>query len=393
MKIDRYIAPPGTSVMPLFALGFRPFFLLAGIMAALWLPLWLVVYAGGLSLPQRYAPATWHAHEMIFGFAVAVIAGFLLTAVKNWTRQRLPTGWPLAGLCLLWLLGRVVMLVAGALPMWLVTVVDVAFLPALAFAIGVPIWRAKSKRNAAFPLIVLGLGALNLSYHLDGGATATVINYVAVDLVVALIVLMGGRVIPMFTRNALPEARVTTYPWLNWAAMLTTLAVVVMQLLSLPEVTAVIALLAGVANLARVALWDTRATLKSPIVWILHVAYLWIGVGLLMKGIGFWVPALALVALHALTVGAITTMILGMITRVALGHTGRPLVVSKAVVVSYWCITLSALVRVIGPLVVPTAGYRGVLDAAGTLWTVAFAIFVVAYWRILTQPRADGAPG
>lgn len=397
MRIERYLTPPdaaprGPFAHPVLGLGFRPFFLLAALLAAAWLPLWLAIWLGGADLPLAYDGMAWHAHEMIFGFAVAVLAGFLLTAVRNWTKQPTPSGASLASLVALWLAGRLALLLGASLPHALVVAVDVAFLPAVAVALALPILRARNRRNYAIPLLLLALAALNLLFHLGDAALSRAATLAGVDLLVVFLVFVGGRVIPFFTRNALPAARVTTRRWLDWTATLSTAALVPLHLTDLLVPTAVVALLAGAANLARLAGWGSLATRRSPILWVLHVGYLWIGLGLVFTGLGLWVPELGGVALHALTVGALGTLVLGMISRVSLGHTGRPLVVSRAVVAAFALVTLAALARVGLPLLAPGL-YSASLVVSASAWVLAYAIFFAVYWPILTTPRPDGAPG
>jgi len=398
MRIERFLAPPGAEpggffARPALALGFRPFFLLAGAFAALWLPLWLLLWFGGLTLPHAGHGMGWHGHEMIFGFAVAVIAGFLLTAVRTWTRQPTPSGGSLAALAALWLLGRLAMLFGGALPSALVVAVDVAFLPAVAVAVAIPIVRARNRRNYAIPLLLLLFTSLNVAFHLGDAAVSRAASFAAVDLLVVFLVFIGGRVIPFFTRNALPDAGVVSRRWLDWTALVTVLALIPLRFFpTLHTVTAVVALVAGAANLARLAGWGGWATRGRPILWVLHLGYLWVAVGLLFSGAGPWIPALGDVALHALTVGALGTLIIGMISRVSLGHTGRPLLVGRATVAAYVLVLVAALARVALPLV-SLELYAASLIISGSAWSLAFALFTVSYWSILTTPRPDGAPG
>jgi len=397
MHIDRYIAPPSTTPRgfferPLFALGFRPFFLLAGLFAAMWLVLWLLALFAPLRPPLAANPADWHAHEMVFGFAVAVLAGFLLTAAKNWTRAATPTGLPLAGLVLLWLLGRLVMLVGARLPSALVAAVDVAFLPVLALVLARPLWRAKSKRNYGFVVLLALLGGVNLLFHLRPLLRLQTMT-VAVEVVTVFLVVMGGRVIPAFTRNALPRARVVSRRWLDALAIVASVAFPIAQGSGWGLATDVIALVAGAANLARLVGWDPLATRKTPILWVLHLGYLWIGLGYLMLGLARWLSVFAGSApLHALTVGALGTLTLGMMARVSLGHTGRELVVARATSVAFVMLTVAAVMRVIIPLAAPDA-LTAALIVSGVLWSTAFAVFVVVYLPILTRARVDGAPG
>lgn len=398
MRIDRFIATPNASPAgrwrhPIWALGFRPFFLLAALLAALWLPLWLHVFFSNGRMALGIEPVAWHAHEMAFGFAGAVLAGFLLTAVRNWTQRSTPTGGGLAALALLWLLGRLAMLFGGVLPSALVGAIDIAFLPAVALAVGVPIVRSRNRRNYAVPLLLLALTGVNVAFHAGGNGLSRNALIVAVEILAVFLVFVGGRVIPFFTRNALPGVRVTSWAWLDWTALGTTLAVPVAQLLGQGLATDVLALAAAAANLARLIGWNPIATRGKPILWVLHVGYAWLVVGFAMLGLGRWIPAIGGSApLHALTVGALGTLILGMMARVGLGHTGRPLVVARAVTVAFVMLTAAALVRVVGPLVLPELTTVALITS-GTLWALAFLVYGVVYWPILSRPRVDGAPG
>jgi uncharacterized protein involved in response to NO len=384
---------------PILALGFRPFFLLAALFAAAAVPLWILIYQGILE-PVSYLPPTiWHAHEMVFGFAVAVIAGFLLTAASNWTGRRTASGLGLAALAGLWLAGRALIVAGGALPAALVAAIDVAFLPVLAITLAVPILAAGNRRNVIFPVVLLVLGALNLAIHLSTlgaiGCDPSRVLRVAIDLILLMIGVLGGRVIPSFTKNALPHARVNPCPKAS------VLALVSLALLALSDaatgnaaITGGVALAAGLVNLLRMRGWGGRATFRHPILWILHVGYGWIGIGLALRGIGELtgiVPADA--GIHALTLGAIGSMILGMMSRVALGHTGRAIVPAKLTIAAYWLVNVAALLRVLFAIVPDDTLRVWALSASGTLWSLAFLGFLVVYLPILSQPRADGRPG
>lgn len=397
MRIDRFIEPPGTAASglfarPLWALGFRPFFLVAGVFAALWLVLWLLALFVPMQPPLAAQGADWHAHEMIFGFAVAVLAGFLLTAARNWTRQPTPTNARLAGLVLLWLVGRVVMLLGARLPSALVAAIDIAFLPVLAWVLALRLWRTQSRRNYPFVALLLALAGVDLLFHLAPLLRLQTMT-LAVEVMVVFLVVMGGRVIPSFTRNALPEARVTSRAWLDALAVASSVAYPIAQLAGLGLASDLLALLAGTSNLARLAGWGSLATRRAPILWVLHLGYLWIGIGYLMMGLARWLPGLAGSApLHALTVGALGTLTLGMMARVSLGHTGRPLVLPRSMSVAFALLTVAALARVVLPLVSPDLMTAGLM-VSGIAWSCAFAVFVAVYWPILTRPRSDGAPG
>ena len=378
---------------PVLGLGFRPFFLLAGSLATFIVPFWVLVFAGKVTLPNHLWPTAWHAHEMVFGFAVAVLAGFLLTAVRNWTNRPTPSGAPLAGLVALWLVGRVALFFDGVIPHGLAAALDLAFVPALAFAVARPIVASKNWRNLAFvPLLLLLFGA-NFLFHLGPATWSTRATKLAVDVLLLVIMVMGGRVIPSFTAGAL-GVEVRKRPLLDWSSLVAMAAVTGLELVPGAERAAgVAAIVAGVLSAARMAGWHSAATRKKPILWVLHVGYAWIAVGLVLQGIAVFVPGWMTTApTHALTVGAISILILGMTSRVSMGHTGRMLEVPRSMVVSYGLLSLAALVRAIGPLVLPSA-YMAELVLSAALWAAAFGVFTVVYVPILTAARVDGKAG
>lgn len=393
--------PPSAAARRPWALAskaFRPFFLLASSYAALIVPLWLLVLAGVVRATD-YLPATvWHAHEMIFGFAVAVIAGFLLTAVGNWTGRETAAGPALLALALLWMAGRLLMVFPHLAPRGVVAAVDLAFLPMLGIALGRPLVATRNRRNFVMIGIIGALFVANAAIHADAlglwpgvGRAACL---AAVDLVVLVIVVMTGRVIPMFTRNATGADSVRSAPRLDRA---TVVAVAVLTLLDavMPELrlTAALAGVAGMLVIARSWRWWTVRIFRHPLLWILHVGHAWVAAGLLLRAVAAIDTALPPnIATHALTVGAIGGLTLGMMARVALGHTGRTLSVPPAIAGSFALITLAAVVRVAGPVAVPTS-YMATLEIAGVLWTAAFAVYAVLYAPILWAPRVDGRPG
>jgi uncharacterized protein involved in response to NO len=387
------------SALPILALGFRPFFLLAGLFAAGAVPLWLCIHQG-YAEPVSYLPPTiWHGHEMVFGFGVAVIAGFLLTAVSNWTGRPTATGWRLAALVVLWLAGRVAMLTGGGLPASVAMALDLSLLPALAVVLAIPLLATGNRRNVMFPIVLLVLTAINASIHLGGiGA----IDWdpsrglrVAIDLVLLMIGLLGGRVIPMFTRNVLPQATINPCPKANLLALLSLAALAVADVASGdPRVTGVVALLAGVFNILRMRGWGSLATRRVPILWILHVGYAWVGLGLILRGAAELTDLIPLDAgIHALTLGAIGSMTLGMMSRVALGHTGRTIKAARLTIAAYWLVNAAALLRVLATLTWDDTLRPAGLIGSGVLWSLAFLSFAIVYLPILTRPRADGRPG
>jgi uncharacterized protein involved in response to NO len=392
---------PQPASRPRFALaekGFRPFFLLAAGFASAIVPLWLLVIVG-IVHPTAYLPATiWHAHEMVFGFAVAVIAGFLLTAVGNWTQRETLIGTPLLALAALWLAGRVAMLTAGVLPRGVAAAVDLAFLPLLMIALGRPLVAARNRRNFVMLAILAALFVADGFVHLDAlglapPGSARRACLVAVDVVVLVILVIAGRVFPMFTRNA---TGVTTIRSSRPLDVLTIAGMAVLTTVdALAPETVVAAAVAGVVGtlaIARAWGWRTRRVAQHPLLWILHAGYAWVCAGLLLGALAGAHVVPDSLATHALTAGAIGSLTLGMMARVALGHTGRPLVVSGSIAWSFGAVTAAAFARVLVPLFLP-GWYFAALLVAGGLWTVAFLVYLAVYAPILTSPRIDGRAG
>ena len=388
------LSPPARRGFALFALGFRPFFLAAGLFALLLIGLWLGVLHGRVTVAPL-APMVWHGHEMLFGFTVAVIAGFLLTAAQNWTRIATPAGAPLAGLFLLWLAGRVAFLIPG-LPAPLVAAIDLAFLPLLAVALALPISKAGQRHNVPFPVMLFALTAANALVHaeaLGASGTADLGLHIAAFIVVAMMVLMGGRVIPSFTDNRL-GSRARRWPELEKALPFVTIAALV-AVLAMPaaRATALIAGLAALLHAVRLAGWYTPKVWSVPLLWILHVGYAWLVVGFALLALApLGVAGAEDAALHAFAAGGIGVLTLGMMARVSLGHTGRLLEAPPIMAIAFWAINLAALVRVIQPLLLPSF-YMQAMALAGALWIAAFALFVAVYTPILIRPRVDGKPG
>lgn len=366
-------------MFPLFALGFRPFYLLAGAYAALSVPLWALQYFGVLPPVQPL----WHAHEMIFGYAFAVIAGFLLTAVRAWTGRETPTGAPLAALAAVWVAARVV----APFSLMASSIVDLLFAIGVAWGIGRPIVASRN-RNWFFILIVLAIGAASVLFAASPRAGLQV----GLDMVLLVIAIMAGRVVPGFTNNAVPGAGARRVQSLEFAALGSVVAILLLDLFQLRQAAAMLALLAAALHAIRLWLWAPLATRGRPILWILHLSYAWIVVHLAMRGLGEWVLVPPVLATHALTVGAIGGITLGMMTRTARGHTGRVLIVGTAEVWAYGLVQAAAVVRVLLPLAWPSA-YMACVAISAVLWALAFSVFTVAYFPVLSQPRVDGKPG
>jgi uncharacterized protein involved in response to NO len=324
---------------------------------------------------------SWHAHQMLFGYAFAVIAGFLLTAVRVWTQRPTPSGAVLALIAFLWLAARVVALYS--LPLG--SLLDLLFALGVAWGIGAPIVASRN-RNWYFILSVLALGAASIAFQAWPRAALAV----GLDVVLLVIAIMAGRVIPSFTNNAVMGAGARRNPWVEYGALGIVVLILGLDLLQLPVWWA--ALPAAVLHAIRVALWAPLAARGRPILWILHLSYAWVVMHLLLRGLAGFDLVSPTLATHALTVGVIGGLTLGMMTRTARGHTARPLKVGAWETAAFVLVHLAAIIRVIGPLPFPAA-YVWLVVLSGAMWSVAFAIFTVVYLPILTRPRLDGQPG
>lgn len=388
---DRSTARPAPAVL---ALGFRPFYLLAAAIAMAGVGVWVLQWLGWTPAVTTPAPMLWHAHEMVFGFAVAVIAGFLFTAARNWTGEATPTGLPLAALCALWLFARVAQLTGSAA---LAGGADIAFLLAVAGALWIPLHKTRN-RNRVLLLFLLLLAGADALFHLaaGGGLDVSPLTGVRIALyaVVLLVTVMGGRVIPSFTGNALAHAGVKTHRKLDVASIAVAGAAFVAVIAApLSPVTGALCAVAAGLHLLRLRGWLPLATRRAPILWILHVSYAWIPVGLGLHAVqAFGLMTAATLADHALGVGAVGGVILGMITRTARGHTGRPLKVGRVETTAYALLIAAAGLRVLVPALLPEAT-RAAVALAGLLWVSAFVLYLIVYVPWLTRPRADGRPG
>lgn len=372
----------------LFRLGFRPFYLLAALFGALAIALWVATFHGlrwGSPLPA----VLWHQHEMVFGFALAVVAGFLLTAGRVWTGRATPEGWALALLALHWLAAR------GAMysgPPLLATVVDGAFPFVVAAVMARAIVGAGNRRNYFVIALLAALGATNLWFHVAPGAPSM---RAALWLVMCLVVVMAGRVVPSFTANALPKAGVQLHPRLDRAALAVTVAAFAADVFvpagGVP-VVAPLAFAAAVLHVVRQQGWRPLATRGQPILWILHLSHAWIPMGFVLLALG----ALGLVnpsaAAHAFGVGVMGGLIIAMITRTALGHTGRPLAAGRAELAAYVLVHAAAVLRVL-VAVVPLAAHLTLVALSGALWCAAFLLYFVTYAPRLAAPRIDAKAG
>jgi uncharacterized protein involved in response to NO len=377
----------------LWQLGFRPFYLLASIFAALSIALWALQFSGLLGHAYLAGPV-WHAHEMLFGFTLAIIVGFLFTAGRNWTNQPTPTGPALTALAGLWLLARVLVLTPYA---WLAAICNIAFPLTAAIALAIPFWRARNRRNYFFVGLLLLMSVASALVHLSQLNVVSLPSWaglaLGLDVVLFILSVMGGRVIPMFTNNGVPGSNATRNPYVEKASLGLVLALALVDVSGAGGlVLAVIAAAGCIAHAWRWLLWQPWRTLRTPLVWVLHVAYLWIPVHLALRCLVALGIASSSVAVHALTTGAVGGLIIGMMTRTSRGHTARPLRADKFDVASYVLVLLASLVRVGVPLVAPGLLIHAV-GCSAVLWSAGFGLFAVRYWPVLTRARLDGKPG
>lgn len=378
----------------IFSQGFRPFFLLAGIWAALALSIWIVTLATGYNVPSRMLGADWHMHEMVFGYSTAVIAGFLLTAVPNWTGRMPVVGWPVAALSGLWFAGRLAVMTSDYLPSLAAPLIDGSFLIVLAAVIAREVISGKNWRNLKVLIIVAVLAVANGIFHYEALTGAAYGGYgvrLGVGTTIFLILLIGGRIIPSFTRNWMARHGVEGFPTpANRFDKITVIfgAVALAAWVVAPEMLAVRALnlIAGILHLLRVARWSGIKTFAEPMVTVLHVSYAFIPLGFLTLALGELLPGWVGPSQipHAWMIGAIGGMTLAMLTRVSLGHSGRPLQSSSMTVTIYIALLVAALFRMASEIW-PSAEILLYISATG--WIGAFIGFVVTYLPILTRPR------
>ncbi len=385
------------------AYGFRPFFLLAALYAAAAIPVYLAWLSGFGLAPQRLPVIMWHAHEMLFGFAGAALGGFLLTAVPNWTGAPPVAGARLGALVVLWLLGRVAMMLIDVLPWPLVAAADLVFLPAVAIAAAPALIGAGNRRNYVFFVLFAAITVANALVHLDAGGVLGQGRrglFLALDILLLMITVISGRIVPAFTgtfvRQRQPgSAGITPRPMLDRLCILS-MAVVALADVALGDASPVVgyaSLLAAFVLAVRLARWHTAATVGTPILFVLHAGVIWLVLGLLARGAALAFDALpATAALHILTMGAIGTMIMGVMSRATLGHTGREMKAPSAMVVAYGLLALAVVARVAGQML-DAAAAAHLLLAAGVLWTAAFGLLAVVIAPMVLRPRVDGQPG
>jgi uncharacterized protein involved in response to NO len=381
----------------LLSYAFRPFFLLNGFFAIIVVALWVMSLHGSGPPTFPAIAVYWHGHEMLVGFAMAAVAGFLLTAVANWTGRPALSGAPLGWLVMTWLTGRIAMLLSGVLPAFLVMLLDGAFPVLLCVFASREVMGSGNRRNYPVAAITGFMAILNLVFHFgaiqaDAGVQRLAL-YLLIHLVLVLVTVIAGRIVPSFTANWLRARGETRLPSINARLDIVTIvatlaAGVAVSLSQTGPVTGVLALIAAATHVIRLSRWHGFSTTPEPLLFVLHVNYLWLPVGYFLMAcaaFGWWFMPTA--ALHALTMGAIGGMILAVTTRVALGHTGRPLHAARLTVVAYLVLMIASLLRVFGPQL----GNQTLLiiDLSAAAWMLAFGLFSWVYWPMLTKARVS----
>ena len=392
------VARPPPAGWPLLRLGFRPFYLGAALFAMLAVPLWMALYLGQVALPLAVAPLLWHAHEMVFGFAVAVIVGFLLTAGKAWTGLATPRGPALGALVALWAAAR---LAAVFGPYALYALLDLALLPLVAALLARLLLRARSHRN--LPLAgILGLLALaNAGFHAAASGLLSLSPLAMLHAGLALVVMVecviAGRVVPAFTMGAMPGLRLAPRPALERASLAATALALLLWVAApagpvLGSATGGALALAAMLHALRQWQWRPLLTRGRPILWILHAGHAWIALGLALLALAQFGVLGPSAGVHALAVGATGGLVIGMVTRTARGHTGRPLKASAPEVLAYALVMAAAVLRVLAPLAAP-AWLQPLLVAAALAWCAAFAIYLAVFVPWLSSTWLDGKDG
>ncbi|MFO1402670.1 MAG: NnrS family protein [Steroidobacteraceae bacterium] len=385
-------AGPAGTLSVLLSYGFRPFFLLAGLFAALAVPLWALALLRGVAIGPAGSALGWHAHEMVFGYVPAVLAGFLLTAVPNWTGRKPLGGAPLAALVLLWLLGRLAMLCPAGTA--LLRGLDCLFLVAFAGVVWHEILRGGNRRNVPVCILVSLLALGNVLQHFgpDWGVAAGSGQRLGLGVVTLRLSLIGGRIIPAFTTNWMKSQGLapppTPFNRFDQAVLaLTLLAALAWLVAPLAAPSGAALVIAGALHALRLARWRGVRTFAEPLVTVLHVAYAWLPVALVLMGLAILAPATIgpTHALHALTAGGIALLTLAVMTRASLGHTGRALHAGPATVAVYGLVFLGAALRLVLPFT--ALPYAPAMAVAGATWSAGFLVFVLAYGPLLLRPR------
>ncbi|MCP4078596.1 MAG: NnrS family protein [Gammaproteobacteria bacterium] len=389
------------SISTVFRLAFRPLFLGGTLFAVLAISWWIYFWIKPGNWMPHGGPLWWHSHEMLFGFGAAIAAGFLLTAVASWTGVSGIRGKPLAVLVFSWFLARLLLAFDFGLADWIIAMVDVSFLLFVSIAMAYPIIKVKQWRNLMFIPILLALTGFNAISHwavLNNQYSLTFqYLHATIMLFTLLIAVLGGRVIPAFTANTTGCIKALPVKWIETASIISLLLMVVFAFIGYALVPSILLFVvsstAAIVNFVRFSRWGIQHTQSIPLLWSLHLSYIFIPIGfvlLALHGIGLIDNVSA--ALHCFTIGSIGGMILAMISRISLGHTGRPLKINSLISVAYVAVLLAALIRVMIPLWLPEFYSLGI-GVSGGLWILAFSIYLYFYAPMLVKPRVDGQPG
>jgi uncharacterized protein involved in response to NO len=389
-------------MLPLLRQAFRPMFLFGAAFSAIAMLLWGLILAGQLKIQPVGQVLFWHSHEMLFGFACAIVIGFLLTAVQNWTALRAPHGKSLLLLTLLWLCGRLLLLFGQGLPLWLVAAVDLSFLPLAAWQLAKPLLAVKQYRNLFFVPVLLLLTTCNLIMYLGlflGRYDLQQLGSLnAIWLITLLMAIVGGRVIPMFTANGTKTPKVEALVWLDRAALGSLWLIFVLHFFSLASLLPASLLsalfaLSALLTAIRCARWKIWLTFRVSLLWSLHLAYWFIPLGLALFALRYAGFAISQsIALHALTAGAMGSMILSMMARVSLGHSGRLLQPKQIMAWAFLLVALAGISRTLLIWLLPAHTFS-LLWLGIACWVLAYGCYVLVYLPVLTTPRADGRPG
>ncbi|MDP0562317.1 MAG: NnrS family protein [Candidatus Endonucleobacter sp. (ex Gigantidas childressi)] len=389
-------------LFPLFRLGFRPFFLGGAVFAVISMVLWGMLLSGSITLPSQLPPAMWHAHEMLFGFAGAIILGFLLTAVQNWTGYPGLKSTKLAILFSLWLVARIAMFVLPPDLFWLTMILELSWMPLAALALGIAVVHVKQWKNLFFVPLLLAMTLINGMILFGFKSYDYIMSLQAIwsmlFLVFFIIAVMGGRVIPFFTSKGTNTQKVQPIAVIDKLSLAPLLLLAIVNWFvflgeALNPILALLALIAGVANLIKLLRWKPQITLSVPLLWSLHLSYLILSLGLIFYAIALVLPRFnAITMIHLTAIGGFGGVILAMISRVSLGHTGRTLNPSKWMSIAFIAVIISAIARAIFPLFMPNLSLMTYWISI-LFWSIAYTLFVIIYAKMLSTARLDKRPG
>jgi len=379
----------------LFSYGFRPFFLAAGLWAVIGILLWIPQYMGKMSVPTHMSPLDWHIHEMLYGYVAATIAGFLLTAIPNWTGRLPVKGWPLAGLAALWLAGRLALLTSAQLGGLAAAIIDTAFLATVALVAGREIIAGENWRNLRVLVILVVLVLGNIVFHAEVLMTGNANDgtRIAIAAVILMISLIGGRIVPSFTNNWLnrnnPGRMPVPFSQFDLVAIvISAFALIAWIVTPAHWLSGALLIVAGCLQAIRLARWAGDRTVADRLVLILHIGYAFVPLGFVMVGLSAFVPEVpATAGIHAWTAGAIGLMTVAVMTRATLGHTGQPLHAGRGTQAIYALLIAAALVRIVAAFVASV----DFLEFAGLAWTAAFFLFVLLYGPLLVMRKPGWA--